>query len=33
VLLGLGAEDTRLTKDQWEMADGAFAGAFIKALK
>ncbi|MGB4508809.1 MAG: arsenite methyltransferase [Syntrophomonadaceae bacterium] len=33
VLQGLGAEDTRLTKDQWEMADGAFAGAFIKALK
>jgi arsenite methyltransferase len=33
VLLGLGAEDTKLTDVQWEMADGAFAGAFIKALK
>lgn len=33
VLLGLGAEDTKLTDVQWDMADGAFAGAFIKAVK
>jgi len=33
VLQGLGAEDTKLTLSQWEMADGAFAGAFIKAVK
>ena len=33
VLQGLGAEDTKLTDPQWEMADGAFAGAFIKAVK
>lgn len=33
VLQGLGAEDARLTEAQWEMADSAFAGAFIKAVK
>lgn len=33
VLQGLGAQETSLTEAQWEMADGAFAGALIKAVK
>ncbi|HQA50487.1 MAG TPA: arsenite methyltransferase [Syntrophomonadaceae bacterium] len=33
VLQGLGADDASLTEAQWEMADAAFAGALIKAVK
>ena len=33
VLQGLGADDASLTEEQWAMADAAFAGALIRAVK